>query len=145
VNSTTIDLAPIVNALIGVAAAMIAPLFMFGMTWLRLHKHWRILEDARVAEAIAAANETINASAQRFGAAFLAKTQKAGGSIFEVNVGSPELAYFANRLISNYPDFVGRLGYTSDKAAAIILDEAQKIAHISPTVPAPAPVIGKEW
>jgi hypothetical protein len=132
VNPNTIDLTPIINALIAVAAAMIAPSAALLLAWLRSRKHWKILEDAQM-------NQVITESAQRLGAAFLTKVQKAGESVHDVDVGNPELALFANRIISGYPGFVARLGYTPDKVAAVILDEAQRLGHLSPTVPAPAP------
>lgn len=135
-NPNTVDLAPLLNSLIAVlapvAAALVAHAVVAIMAWLRSRTHWKILEDARM-------NDELTAAAQRFAAAVLSDVQKRGDSIHEVNVGNPLVASFARRIIHSYPEFTRRLGMTPQTAAAYILDEAKRLGHLSPTVPAPMP------
>lgn len=126
----TVDFSPIVQALVGLAAAVITGAVPILLAWARAH--WRIMQDVGM-------NEAITAAAGRSGALLTKELKKFGEHPAEIELDNPILARYARRFVENYPKFTTLLGADQNKVANIILAEANRLVNQPAITPVPVP------
>jgi hypothetical protein len=116
--TSVVNLAPIRDTLVSIAATLIPGFIGLGLTWMR--SHLKIMQDVGM-------NSAITDTAQRLGSQVVTELRANGQHINSIDIHSPMIASLANSLIGNYPEFAKRLNLTPDKAANIILGEATQV------------------
>jgi hypothetical protein len=122
-------LAQMRDALLTLLATLITVATPIVLVYLR--SHFKIMQDA-------AMNQTVTASASRLAALLVSQVKAAGEPLSAVDTAHPAVGLLANQLTNSYPDFSYKLGITQNKAAGIILGEANKL--ITGAAPASPPI-----
>lgn len=127
--------------LVSLACLLITTAVGIALTWLRTHLSF--MRDV-------GANAMVTASAEGFAGLLVQAVRKRGGQINELNVNSPEVAAFAQKIINSYPASQKQLNMTQDQAAGLVLkgaaklDEARPIEVVTSTVLPPIPPVPTE-
>lgn len=133
--STTVDLTPIRDALITLAAAIISVGTPVVLAWLRAH--WRLMQQASI-------NAVVTQSASRLGADLIGELRQQGKAITTIDVGDPTVARLANRLIGAYPKFTQQVGAGPAVIGSVIIGEAKKLIETNAILPPGSPDVVME-